>query len=246
MCQRQHPETFNTTYLLVEEVIVVGFDVQSSLGQPDLHAVVKDGPFRGEKFPLGQFTLSDQGHDATSVFELSSKLLQFLDALGVSTTGLPGLAYFTSPEADVGVTIVRLLARLDLLTVSCSALGNRVDDPQEMLAHFGAGRQRLVPSLHSFVLPMLIHFGCKGSSRLAHRLIKLGRPRHLLKADHGSIIDGGEGLPRFRDLLEKVHELFELVDATSFRCRSFLICRLQIRLVITGHAILNADALLYG
>lgn len=104
-------------YLLVDEELIVSLPVlfgQVSLYLSQITALLEELPLSSQVVSLDDFSLTNKSDELPGLFELLPQFLEFLYALGISATGLADLAYFPSPEADIGVPIFCVSAGTEL------------------------------------------------------------------------------------------------------------------------------------
>lgn len=102
------------SYLLVDEVLVVVFDVELPLHVLHLRTLQEDMPFNSKHLLPRQFALPHQCNQLPGIFELFSESPQLVGTLRISAASLANLADFTPTEADIWIGIVGLLARFEL------------------------------------------------------------------------------------------------------------------------------------
>ena len=104
-------------YFLIGEEIVIAFLVmlgKIQLDLPQIGPLLEKLSFYGKLLSLGDLSLPDHSHYASSLFQLLSELLKLLSAMSISAASLPDLPDFSPSEADIGIGIVGIGACLKL------------------------------------------------------------------------------------------------------------------------------------
>lgn len=240
-----HARTIKTltvsSYLLVDEVFIVVFDIEFPLHVLDLGALQEHLSFYGKHLSPCQLALPHQSHQLPGILELLPESSQFVGALRISPTSLANLANFTPTEADIWVRVVSVLARLKLhkavsirhLKPSCTTV-----------AHLEARRQWLVPGTDPPRLPVLIDvlgevlyalfYGC------VHGILD------IRKGKNWRTIYRRIRLLRVGCLFEEMHDLLELILGAVVGGTQFLVHDLEIHIILLGHVVLTSATILDG
>ena len=231
--------TMVSSYLLIDEVFVVVFDVEFPLHILNLGALQEHLPFYGKHLFPCQLALPHKSNQLPGILELLPEPSQFVGTLRISTASLANLADFTPTEADIWISVVGVLAGLELhKSVSFHLLKRSCT----RVAHLEARRQWLVPGTGSPRLPVLI-------DALGEMLYTL-----FYGCVHG-ILDFREGknwrtiysrirLLRVGCFFEEMHDLLELILGAVVGTTEFLVHDLEIHIILLGHVIRTSAAIL--
>src|SRR5947207_15954832 len=102
------------SYLLVDEVFIIILDTKFPLRLLNFSSLNKYLSLCDKYFLPCQFTLSHHGNQLPCIFELFPESPQFLSALRVPTASLANLPNLASSEAHIRISIIRILASLEL------------------------------------------------------------------------------------------------------------------------------------
>lgn len=210
-----------STYLLVDEILILALDAQPDFDLFQARSLFKDTSIHMQQLPFCHFPLIRHEDNLASILELAPQTLEGLGDLVVASPRFTSLASLASPEAHVRICVVALLMRLEL----------------------EGGVQGLVAHLLPPRLPVLVHgLGMLKNGRGAEVVER--RDHHVICDDR--VVDGGEGGLLSGSVLEHVHDAFKVILGEGAGGGRFGIVSFEKLIVFHCHVIQATDALLHG
>jgi hypothetical protein len=142
-------------YLLVDEVFIIVLDVELALHLLDLSTLLEELSLHGQHFPPSNFALAHQSNELASIFQLFAKTSKLFGTLRISTTSLADLANLASTETDKWITVVGVLASLELRGLKLAMLHGQWHGT---ITYLKLWYECVILDSHPTRLPVLVYF----------------------------------------------------------------------------------------
>lgn len=104
----------NGSYLLVDEILVIVFDIELPLHILDFSPLQEKMSLCRQHLSSRHFSLAHKSNQLTSILQFLPEPPQFVRTLGISTASLANLPNLTPAEADIRICIICILTGFEL------------------------------------------------------------------------------------------------------------------------------------